>query len=77
MGNYVLVTIHCYITICCSSDKRLFKPKGIQDMTGLFLEKLIETLSIYEDEYISFKDTEVKKQKQNVDYREFRARPFI
>lgn len=51
--------------------------KKLHDSTGLVSETLIDALSIDEDEYIAYEDAEIEKQEQNVDYREFRARPFI
>lgn len=55
----------------------LLNPQKIKDETGLLSEKLIDALSIDEDEYIAYENEEIDAQKQNVDYREFRSRPFI
>lgn len=45
------------------------------DQTGFFSKTLIDSLSIKEDEYISYENDNDKEC--NVDYRRFRAKPFV
>ena len=55
----------------------ILDPSKIQDETGIFSATLIDALSIDEDEYIPFNEDDAENREQNVDYRVFRARPFI
>lgn len=48
----------------------------LNDETGLFSETLVDALSIDEDEYIPYEDSE-NKSIQNIDYRIFRSKPFV
>ena len=57
----------------------ILKPEEIKkiDETGLISVSLIEKLSINEEEYIPFYDVDTESPELNVDYRAFRASPFI
>lgn len=48
----------------------------LNDETGLFSETLVDALSIDEDEYIPYEDSE-NRSIQNIDYRIFRSKPFV
>lgn len=47
------------------------------DQTGLFSDSLVDALSIGEDEYIPYNEPDIKPSAQNIDYREFRSKPFV
>ena len=49
----------------------------LNDETGLFSPSLVEYLSINEDEYIPYREEGASKIELNVDYRRFRAKPFV
>lgn len=49
-----------------------------KDQTGLFSPSLIDHLSINEDDYIPYNDIDgAGKRELNIDYRRFRAKPFV
>lgn len=49
----------------------------LNDETGLFSPSLVEYLSINEDEYIPYREKGASKIELNIDYRRFRAKPFV
>ena len=58
----------------------IINPDNIKqnDQTGLFSPNLIDHLCIDEDDYIPYtNDDGAEKREYNIDYRKFRAKPFV